>query len=329
MDLVVLPSNRPAHRFYRGGQRITALRGEPDAGSHEPEDWVASVTAVAGEAPQGLTALPDGRLLRDAVEADPVAWLGDAHVAAYGADTRLLVKLLDAGQRLPVHAHPDDVFSARELGRAHGKAEAWWILEGGSVHLGLRETVSPADLRALVEGQDTERLLALLHRRDVAPGDVVFVPPGVLHAIGEGVLLLEVQEPEDLSILLEWRGFAIDGAKDGHLGLGLDRALDAVETTARTGSDVDGLVHRASAGRPLPDAADPYFRLERREARGGAELAAGFAVVLVVSGDVVLRPATGRDARCARGATVLVPHGAGVVRLEGRGDVLIARPPAP
>ncbi|WP_231560250.1 hypothetical protein [Microbacterium hominis] len=39
-----------------------------------------------------------------------------------------LVKLLDAGQRLPVHAHPDDAFAAAHLGRAHGKAEAWYIL---------------------------------------------------------------------------------------------------------------------------------------------------------------------------------------------------------
>ena len=40
---------------------------------------------------------------------------------------------------------------------------------------------------------------------------MVLVPAGVLHAIGEGVLLVELQEPEDLSILLEWRGFELDG----------------------------------------------------------------------------------------------------------------------
>ena len=326
MDLIVLPSNRPARRFYRGGRRIASLRGEPEAASHEPEDWIASVTTVAGESPEGLTRLRDGRLLRDAVAADPVAWLGEAHVDSYGADTRLLVKLLDAGQRLPVHAHPDGRFAARELGRAHGKAEAWWILEGGTVHLGLKEAIEPADLRGIVDEQDSARLLSLLHRRDVAPGDVVFVPPGVLHAIGEGVLLLEVQEPEDLSILLEWRDFALDGAEEGHLGLGFDKALGAVETAAMTSLDVDGLVRR---GGSLPDAADGYFRLERHEVRGDAEIAAGFAVVLVVSGEILLRPATGRGARCVRGTTVLVPHGAGVVRAEGEGEILIARPPEP
>ena len=58
---------------------------------------------------------------------------------------------------------------------------------------------------------------------------MVLVPAGRLHAIGEGVLLLELQEPEDLSILLEWGGFALDGERDGHLGLGFDLALSAVD----------------------------------------------------------------------------------------------------
>ncbi|NKF32242.1 carbohydrate kinase, partial [Pseudomonas sp. BGM005] len=113
-------------------------------------DWIGSTTTVNGEPELGLTTLPDGRVLRDAVEQDPVAWLGDAHVARWGADTRLLVKLLDAGQRLPVHAHPHDDFAAAHLGRAHGKAEAWYILQGGTVHVGLREDVDASVLADLV-----------------------------------------------------------------------------------------------------------------------------------------------------------------------------------
>jgi len=148
--IVPLPSNRPPERFYRGGDRIAAFRGSGPAGTHEPEDWVASTTTVRGEAPAGLTRLPDGRLLADAIAADPQFWLGQEHVARWGTDTRLLVKLLDAGQRLPVHAHPDDGFAAARLGHAHGKAEAWYVLRAGTVHLGLRRPVAPAELGALV-----------------------------------------------------------------------------------------------------------------------------------------------------------------------------------
>jgi mannose-6-phosphate isomerase len=58
MDVILLPSNRPPDRFYRGGRKITDFRGEPPAGDREPEDWVASTTALAGEQSLGVTILP-------------------------------------------------------------------------------------------------------------------------------------------------------------------------------------------------------------------------------------------------------------------------------
>jgi mannose-6-phosphate isomerase len=72
-----------------------------------------------------------------------------------------------------------------------------------------------------------------------------YVPPGVLHAVGKGVFLVELQEPEDLSILLEWRGFELDGERDGHLGLGFDLALEAVECRSRSSEEIRQLVRPA------------------------------------------------------------------------------------
>ncbi|WEK62358.1 MAG: carbohydrate kinase [Candidatus Microbacterium colombiense] len=324
MNPIVLTSNRPAERFYRGGARISAFRSEPSSAPREPEDWVGSTTTVRGEESLGLSVLPDGRLLRDAVAADPVAWLGAAHAHRWGADVRLLVKILDAGQRLPVHAHPHDDFAASHLGRAHGKAEAWYILEGGTVHVGLRDDVQAEALAELVERQDVDALLGLLHTIEVVPGDVVWVPPGELHAIGAGVLLLELQQPEDLSILLEWEGFAIDGAAEGHLGLGFELALTAVNTGGRTAEEMRGLVLPAPAsGSAFPSAADEYFRLDRVPVDGAVTIEEGFAVVVVASGSVEVG-----DDRLGSGATLLVPASAGTLTASGRAELLIARPPA-
>jgi mannose-6-phosphate isomerase len=121
VDVILLPSNCPPDRFYRGGRKITQFRREPPGGGREPEDWIASTTLLAGEESLGLSALPDGRSLKVAIDEDPRAWLGDGHVQRFGVDTRLLVKLLDAGQRLPVHAHPHASFAAQHLGRRHVK----------------------------------------------------------------------------------------------------------------------------------------------------------------------------------------------------------------
>lgn len=324
MKPIRLASNRPAERFYRGGARISAFRGERESAPREPEDWVGSTTTIRGEQVLGLTTLPDGRILRDAIAEDPVSWLGSVHAERWGADTRLLVKLLDAGQRLPVHAHPHDDFAASHLGRAHGKAEAWYILEGGTVHVGLREETTVEALADLVSRQDVAALLGLLHEVEVRPGDVVWVPPGELHAIGAGVLLLELQQPEDLSILLEWDGFAIDGPGEGHLGLGFDLALAAVTTAARSPAELAALVHPAPrSGSVFPRAADRYFRLERRPVHGPSVIETGFAIVIVSDGTVDLRGEV-----LPTGAAVLIPAAAGRIEISGDAELLIARPPA-
>ena len=323
--LLPLAANQPPARFYRGGSRIASFRGSAPGAGFEPEDWVGSVTTLAGDETIGATVLPDGTALRVTIAADPVAWLGADHVARYGADPMLLVKLLDAGQRLPVHAHPDAGFAGLHLGRAHGKAEAWYIVDGGTVHLGLRSAVAVSELADLVAEQRTDELLGLLHEIPVNPGDVVFVPPGMLHALGSGIFLIELQEPEDLSILLEWRGYEIDGAQLGHLGLGFDVALDAVDRSALSVEVLRELVRPAGDGASvLPAAATTYFRLERRVIDGSVRLDPGFAVLVIEAGEV-----RAGDIALAAGTTWLLPHSAGSLVLVGTATVLACRPPAP
>jgi mannose-6-phosphate isomerase len=323
----LLPTNRPPNRFYRGGARITAFRSLPDANEYTPEDWIASTTSVRGQPPLGLTILPDGILLADAVASNPVGWLGAEHVGRWGADPMLLVKLLDAGQRLPVHAHPDDGFAAAELGAPHGKAEAWFILEPGVVYLGLRSDTERTELDRLVEQQDTTTLLGLLNEIPVVAGDAVIVPPGTLHAIGQSILLVEVQQPEDLSILLEWDGFAIDGANEGHLNIGFARALDAVSTRRLTPSSLSNLVRRSVTSGPVLSAyADPWFRLDR--ITGSETLPGGFAVAIATEGTSTLASRAG-ELTLQAGSTAVIPADAGSMAFSTNGALLVARPPKP
>src|SRR4029453_7065552 len=198
-----------------------------------PEEWVGAATAAFGSDGEGLTHLEAGRTLREAIHSDPEGFLGRRHAEAYGGDPALLVKLLHAGERLPVHCPPDRDFARHPLGCPWGKTEAWVILGSDApdpvVHLGFREDMGSGRLAELVEAQRVEALLTALNAVPVAAGDTVLVPAGMPHAIGRGVLLVELQEPTDFSVLLEWEGFAIDGRADGHLGLGFDVALACVD----------------------------------------------------------------------------------------------------
>jgi mannose-6-phosphate isomerase len=320
--VVALPANQP-RRFYRGGDAIADFRGDPPTDGWRPEDWVGSTTALFAEAVTGMTRLDSGVLLRDAVRADPAAWLGPAHVNRFGADPALLVKLLDAGQRLPVHCHPDDAFAAAHLRSPYGKTEAWAILaaaEGATVHIGFRRDVDPAELAELVARQDADALLSLLVALPVTAGDTVLVPAGAPHAIGAGILLLELQQPTDLSVLLEREGFE---AGDPAVGLG-DTALDCVDRTGWDAARAAAVRARVDAPAALPPAADPYFRLDRLG--GGDELDPGFAIVVVTAGTGFLG-FTDSDWKLSRGRTLLVPYAAGPGRVDGDVTVLRCRPP--
>jgi mannose-6-phosphate isomerase len=312
-------------RFYRGGSAIATFRGGEGVDDRAPEDWVGSTTQAFGSDGAGLSQLPDGRLLRDAVAADPDAFLG----AGRGSDEPgILVKLLDAGERLPVHLHPDDAFAARELGTPYGKTEAWLIVETRSpdtvVHVGFVEDVDRELLESWVAEQDAEAMLSAMNPLRVAPGDAVFVPAGLPHAIGAGIFMVEVQQPSDLSILLEWAGFDIDGSAQGHLNLGFHRALEAVDRSGWR-ERVAALRGRRGELRPgvenlLPDAADRFFRAER--IRHGAELEPAFAVLVVVAGSGRLDDGAGVSTSLSGGDTLLIPYAAGTCRISGEVEAI-------
>jgi mannose-6-phosphate isomerase len=320
------------HHFYRGGPAIARFRGIALHDDHAPEDWVGSCTCMFGSTNHGLSRLPDGRLLRDAVNDEPERYLGAAHAGAFGPDPGVLVKLLDAGERLPVHWHPTRGFAREHLGLRNGKTEAWVILEaddGAEVHLGWRRPVDRAEIETWLAEQDAPAVLAEMRRIPVAPGDTVLVPASTPHAIGEGILLVELQEPTDLSVLLEWKGYDIDGARSGHLGLGFDVALRSVRTDATADGEGRELTSSPRAGdgaiRPLfPPAADPFFRADL--VSDGAELGRGFSILVVTRGAGSLESETG-SVGLARGRTVLLPDEAGVARVTGGVDAIRCRPP--
>ncbi len=327
------------HHFYRGGERIARFRGIPSEDAYAPEDWIGSTTERFGEDRRGLTVLADGGTLRDAITVRPEPFLGSAHVNRFGPDPSLLVKLLDAGQRLPVHCHPDRAFAHEHLGLATGKTETWLIVESedASVHLGFREDVDADVVAGWVERQDCDGMLGALHELPVAPGDRVYVPAGLPHAIGAGILLVELQEPADLSVLLEYAGFQIDGPRDGHLGLGYDVALRCLD---RSALDPGELAHLKAAADDLPEArpgvttllppeSDAFFRAERLRPSPAAALEPGFSILVAVAGRGRLETERGGEVDLARGDTVLVPYAAGGAELTGEIDVLRCLPPDP
>jgi mannose-6-phosphate isomerase len=179
------------------------------------------------------------------------------------------------------------------------------------VHLGFSRDIAAEELVRWAETQDVSAMLAATNRVTVRPGDAILCPAGTPHAIGEGILLLELQEPTDLSVLLEWEGFA-DGPPQATLGLSLEAAMGCVDRRACSPARLEEL-RTASPGSLLPAEADRFFRMDELSA---GTVAAGFAVLVVIAGEGSLVGDWGTTP-LDRGTTLVVPAAAGSYSLNG------------
>jgi mannose-6-phosphate isomerase len=167
-----------------------------------------------------------------------------------------------------------------------------------------------------------------MHLLEVKAGDSLYVPPGLPHAIGAGVFIIEVQEPEDMSILLEWKDYALDGPASGHIGIGFDVALAATDTRGWSATEIEALiVHGGTGEGTLAPAAAEYFRAERHAVDGELVLDAGFSTLMILAGEGTLAGANGATMTVKAGDTVLTPHSIGAVTLTGSLSLLRCRPP--
>ena len=325
---VKLPPN-PIRHFYRGGPAIAELRGIDVGGDHSPEEWIGSAATLFGESERGLSRLPDGTLVRDALAADPEAWLGAGHVARFGANPALLVKLLDAGERLPVHHHPDRAFAREHLGLDFGKTEAWLVIAARAGRAGQRRLArgrGRADARARGSpSRTTTRCSARCNPRRGQRGRRDLRPcrrRRTRSATGSSSSSCR-SRPTSRSCS---SGTASGSRREAQatLGLGWERALGSVERSARDaqalrGPRADGARRRAAPRRPPRPSSAPSAS---RRAAARCTLPAGFAVVLVVDGAGTL---AGLDV--TRGDALLVPHAAGPVSADGDLVAIVCRPP--
>jgi mannose-6-phosphate isomerase len=291
--LSLLPNR--VYRMWRGGALLDRLQGNPQPEDAQfPEDWVGSttVTQLSGRPPgEGLSRvrLADGStvVLKSLIQAFPQSMLGAGHAARYGAELGVLCKLLDAGMRLSIQAHPDRAFARQYLHSDFGKTEAWLVIgtrvidgERPYILFGFREGVTEQEFRRITRAQDTRAQIESLNRIEVSPGEVYLVPAGTPHAIGSGVFVVEVQEPTDFVVNVEDKLGEIRRTEaQCFMGLGFDLGMRCFNYQA-AGQDfvqqhtlVPRILHEDSEGREeiLVDREDtPCFGAVRLRVQGRA-----------------------------------------------------------
>lgn len=241
--IILLSPNR-VWRTYPGGKTLDQLEGKPTAeDSHFAEDWIASTTRAVNkgreEFEEGYSKVKvndEEYLLKDLMQRYPSEMLGESHYKKYGANTQFLLKFLDSAIRLHIQAHPTIAFSQKHLNSNSGKTEAYVILHireevsDPYIYLGFQHPVSKDDFKQAVMNQDSEKILSCFEKIYIQPGDVFIVPGGLPHAIGEGVFMIEIMEPTDFVVRLEFeRGGYVLPEEARFMGRGVDFAMDMIE----------------------------------------------------------------------------------------------------
>lgn len=330
-----LPPNR-VWRTYSGGLMLDRMEGRAAAADGTfPEDWIGSTVRainpdrdVKNEGLARVIFSGGEAVLADLVQADPEYFLGAAHVDRFGPNPMVLVKYLDAAVRLPFQAHPTVEFSRKHLHAESGKTEAYYILSTRPevaepyIYLGFQHPPTRAELRRMIVEQDIGAMERCFDRIPVKPGDVYVVSGGLPHAIGGGVLMVEVMEPTDFVARIEFNvaGRVIPESAR-FMGRDVDFCLDffsfeplplaAVQSRWRCQPrtlEKTATLHRETL---VDTRLTDRFNVVRSTLTGRAEWRArGFTILLVVEGSCVVT-AGGERLALQQYDRIVVPQGMG------------------
>lgn len=239
----------------------------------------------------------------------------------------LLIKFIDAAQSLSVQIHPDDDYAAR-VEHDSGKNEMWYIVEAApdaEIVYGLKAGVTADDFRCAV---DEHRIAEVLNFRPVKPGECYYIPAGLVHAIGGGILIAEIQQNSDLT----YRVYDYDRRDaNGNLReLHCDKACDVV--CAMTESDIAVKRYAANPSDETDDAClahPPYFRVCRRTCtpdhpHSGTVAQDCFLHLLCLSGESTVETPTAR-VTMSRGDSIFLPANLGAYTIRGTAEWLESR----
>lgn len=190
-----------------GGSRLSRIGRKVAADGHVGESWdlvdlQTTMTGVEDAVSRVSGGRFDGRPLNELVRDHAAELLGPAFTGA--GSFPLLVKHIDARENLSVQVHPPAELVARTPG-TWLKTESWVVVAadpGAELMIGLRPEVTFDELRAAA---GTQAMVGLLARVPARVGDVIHVPAGLVHALGAGVVVTEVQSPSDTTFrLYDW-----------------------------------------------------------------------------------------------------------------------------
>lgn len=284
-----------------GGNKLNQLLHKKTEGTNIGESW--EISDVEGDTSIISNDILKGKTLKEVLKQHTHNLVGKKVYETFGNVFPLLVKFIDAKEVLSIQVHPDDNLAG--LDDAYGKTEMWYVVQAdadASIIIGFEENTSK---EAYLQHLDNKSLLDILNVDKVTEGDVYFVPPGRVHAIGAGVVIAEIQQTSDLTYrIYDWDRKDIDG---NYRELHTQKALKAIDFTAEDSYKTTYLKEQNKSNTVV---VCPYFTCNILPVEGTVKINASvkdsFVIYMCVKGEVTFKYNNNVEV-VTMGETILVP----------------------
>ncbi|MBW2960821.1 type I phosphomannose isomerase catalytic subunit [Mesonia aestuariivivens] len=179
-----------------GGEKLKNYLHKDSKGTQIGESW--EISDVKGDCSIVANGSLKGKSLQELLEEYQAQLVGETIYKRFKNKFPLLIKFIDAKENLSVQLHPDDTL-AKERHNSFGKTEMWYIMQADKncgIIVGFKDGVSVDDYNQSLQENTIEEILNF---EEVQPGDTFFIKPGLIHAIGKGVVLAEIQQTSDIT----------------------------------------------------------------------------------------------------------------------------------
>ncbi|WP_103326856.1 type I phosphomannose isomerase catalytic subunit [Bacteroidetes bacterium endosymbiont of Geopemphigus sp.] len=284
-----------------GGDQLRKLLKKPIPSGNIGESWeISDVQSYLSVVTNGSLA---GRHLKELITLYKEELLGEKVYERFGNQFPLLIKFIDAHEKLSIQVHPDDKL-AKQRHNSFGKNEMWYIMhteESAELIVGFKENISKENYRKLTSSEKEE----VLNKVKVQKGQVYYLPAGRIHAIGAGVLLVEIQQRSDIT----YRIYDYNRKdKNGQIReLHTELALDAIDFSLYNRYDTPYKIKENLFSKIIDTS---YFKIKILSFHGKIkkkyEPKETFRVFIVVEGNLEIKTSTTTE-KLKIGDTLLLP----------------------
>ncbi len=211
-----------------GGNKLKTLLGKNTDKNNIGESW--EISDVDNNNSVVSNGKLKGKTLRSLLEVHKQKLVGNHVYEKFENEFPLLIKFIDAKEVLSIQLHPNDGISKKQH-NSLGKTEMWYVVQAdkkSNIIIGFK---NDSNKEKYLKHLSNKTLLNILNVDEVKRGDVYFVPPGRVHAIGSGLLIAEIQQTSDITYrIYDWDRKDIDGK---YRELHTEKALEAIDFKAK------------------------------------------------------------------------------------------------